>query len=412
MIVVGVDGANPETVLDPARRGSLANLGSVLADGIGGPLRSRTTSSAAAWTSHLTGTGPKDSGITGFTIDNRFVRTTDIAVQTYPELLDEAGLRVGLINVPLTYPPLELANGFCVPGQLTPLDEDEYTHPPAVQDVLDDFDYEVDIQYGERQYAFVDDELDISREEIREDVIRVERKRLAATRRLLAEREWDLFFVLVNGTDPLQHYYWHEIVDTKLEDTSMFEVYELIDAFVGDIREEYPNEDVLLFSDHGFREDVWGSDATTRECWRRIRGFGSRLLPESLKQTRLRQYGMDLLARSAKATTTTDDENRHTGAHDPEGVWLFGGPSVSGEDEPEAADFLDLPATILHVMGQSVPEAYEGVVRTDVLTASDEPRREDVDLSVRRRERVDADMDTQLAHLGYVEMVEPDETDT
>lgn len=408
MIVVGVDGASPQTLVDPARRGAFENLAELLEDGVGGPLRSRTTSSAAAWTCHLTGVSPERSGITGFTTDGRFVRTDDIEVLTYPELLDDAGLRVGLLNIPLTYPPLDLDDGFCVPGQLTPLDEAEYASSPEVQSVLDDVGYEIDIQYGDRQYAFVDDDLDVSREEILTDVRRVERTRLEAARRLLDEQEWDLFVVLVNGTDPMQHYFWHEIVDAPLEETRMFQVYELIDEFVGDARSAYPDEDVLLFSDHGFREDVWGSDEESRERWRTIRRLGSRAMPNRLKQTRVRQWAMDLLAGTAKATTSTDDDRKHTGAHDPEGVWLFGGPGVDGTPDESSADFLDLPATILHALEQPVPDAYEGSARIENVVGEREERWVDIDLAVDRSRGVGSDMEEQLAHLGYVEMVEED----
>lgn len=410
MLVIGVDGANVDTLIAPARRGSLPNLQDLLDDGVGGTLRSRTTSSAAAWTAHLTGVSPEESGITGFTKDGRFVETGDIRVLTYPELLDRSGVRVGLLNIPLTYPPLELDHGFCVPGQLTPLSRDVFAHPPELHEILDSLQYEVDIQYGDRQYAFVDDELDVDREQILADVKQVEGKRLQAARRLIAEEEWDLFFVLVNGTDPLQHYFWHEIVGSSLEKTSMFPVYRLIDGFVGDVRTEYPDENVLLFSDHGFREDVWGTDEATRARWGKIRRLGSRLMPTALKQTRVRQWAMDGLAAGAKATTTMDPaENMHTGSHDPAGVWLLGGPDVDTPAGLVETEFLDIPATLLHLMGQPVPTRYEGRVRTDFLVDECQPKSTDIDINcARTHSDTERKMKEQLAHLGYVEMVEED----
>jgi predicted AlkP superfamily phosphohydrolase/phosphomutase len=410
MIVVGVDGANVETLVRPARRDALANVGSLLADGVGGTLWSQTTSSAAAWTCHLTGVSPKASGVTGFTTadGDRFVRTSDIKVRTYPELLSEAGLDVGLLNIPLTYPPLDLNGGFCVTGQITPLDAEDYARPEEVQPLLDDMDYEVDIQYGDRQYAFVDDDLGLDREQVREDVLRVEHKRVVATERLAEEREWDVLFVLINGTDPLQHYYWHEMDDARMEETALYDIYSLVDDLVGTLRDRYPEENVLMFSDHGFRRDVWGSNEGSRQRWQRVRGYASRLFPDGLRETKLRGAGLGLLARVASLTTETagEDEWQHTGGHDPAGVWVLGGPDVEGRDGDVEAQFLDLPATILHLLDQPVPERYEGTVRTDVLTDSDEPDRTDIDLSVRRRQVIDDDMREQLAHLGYVEMVE------
>lgn len=409
MIVVGVDGADVETLVRPALEGDLPNAGALLDAGTYGTLRSVSTSSAAAWSAHLTGVEPSRGGITGFTTGDRFVRTGDLAVRTYPELLADAGLRVGLVNLPITYPPLDLDGGFCVSGQLVPLDADDYATPEAVGEVLADHDYEVDVQYGRRQYAFVDEDLPVSREQLLADVLRVEEKRLAVARELLADFEWDLFFVLVNGTDPVQHCYWHEITDAPLAETAMYDLYLLLDDFLGDVRERYPDEDLVVFSDHGFRADPWGADETTRRRWAAVRRWAGRALPNALRRTRLPQYGMDLL--SALASATTDAEGAfHTGDHDPEGVWAAAGPSVADSDDPVDAFFLDLPATILHAMGRPVPAAYPGAVRDDVVATGRAPERRDVDLAVERRvdDRAAAAVEEQLAHLGYVEMVEGD----
>jgi predicted AlkP superfamily phosphohydrolase/phosphomutase len=196
--------------------------------------------------------------------------------------------------------------------------------------------------------------------------------------------------------------------DARMEDTTLFDLYERIDAFVGDLREEYPEEDMLLFSDHGFRRDVWGSDESTRDRWGAVRGLGSRLFPDRLKETRARGWALDALAGVASVTTETADEEewQHTGGHDPAGAWVFGGPSVEETDGDVETQYLDLPATILHALGQPVPERYEGSVRSDVLCDGDEPDVQDVDLDVRRRESIGEEMQDQLAHLGYVEMVE------
>jgi len=409
MIVVGVDGASPETLVAPARRGSLEHIGSLLDEGVGGSLWSVTTSSAAAWTAHLTGLEPEDGGITGFTTNDRFVETTDIRVRTYPELLDEAGIRVGLVNIPITYPPLDLEHGFNVPGQLTPLDAEEYANPPELHAILDEVEYEVDVQYGDRQYSFVDADVEASGGDVLEDVLRVERKRTEACRRLMEAYDWDLFVVQINGTDPVQHFLWDEVAEARLEESRVFQVYEVIDEFVGDVRDSHPDEDILMFSDHGFRRDVWGKDEATRRRWGKIRGLGSRLMPDRLKQTRVRGWALDVLAAGASATNSGTDD-RHPGAHDPEGAWVLSGPSVEASPEDREAQFLDLPPTILHLLGQPIPARYPGSVLTDSLVDDRTPEMTDRDIGIDRRGQREAiDREEQLAHLGYVEMVEGDE---
>jgi len=89
---------------------------------------------AVAWSSFITGTNPGKHGIFDF---NRRVPGQYAAELTNGgarhgrslwRLLSDAGLRAGVVNVPMTYPP-EQVNGVMVTDMMTPNANVEYTYP-------------------------------------------------------------------------------------------------------------------------------------------------------------------------------------------------------------------------------------------------------------------------------------------
>jgi hypothetical protein len=118
---------------------------------------------------------------------------------------------------------------------------------------------------------------------------------------------------------------------------------------------------------------------------------------------------VDALAKGAAATSETGEE-RPPGSHDPAATWLLGGPDVKPADGERETQYLDLPATILHLVGTAVPDAYPGTVRDDLLNLDRPVEYAGTDISVDRSRADESEVPTeQLAHLGYVEMVENDE---
>jgi predicted AlkP superfamily phosphohydrolase/phosphomutase len=96
----------------------------------------------AAWTTFMTGKGPGQHRILDFekfdtkTHKLSFNSTYEIREKTLWELLSEKGLRVGSINVPMTYPPCPV-NGFMISGFETPSIDAEFTWPPNLKhDIL------------------------------------------------------------------------------------------------------------------------------------------------------------------------------------------------------------------------------------------------------------------------------------
>ncbi|HUW09699.1 MAG TPA: alkaline phosphatase family protein [Anaerolineae bacterium] len=414
MIVLGIDGASPKTVFDWAEKGILPEFAKLLKQSSFGTLWSISTSSAACWTSHLTGVRPARSGVEGFLKGNRFARTDDIQLKTYPELLSERGHRVGLVNMPITHPPLTLEDGFCVGGQLTPVGSDDYTRPLNLGRELDDYD--IGIQYGIRRYGFVDDELEIPLAQLKEDVLRVATRRINNARMLMRRLRWDLFALLITGTDSLQHFFWHQLDTRQAERTAIFELYRRIDAFVGRLRKDYPKEHLLILSDHGFQRDYWESSPSHGRIIHRVQARLGRTVPDRIKQSRLYSYSFDLFTRSAALFARPRTVGRpgttlvHTGNHDRKGVWILAGPGIKRDNHLDIG-FLDLNPVIMYLMDSPIPTCYDGRFVAGIFDHDPRPLYSDSPLAVDRVPAQDEDelaVRERLEGLGYIEMVERD----
>ncbi len=151
LLIIGLDGATFD-VLDPLMNaGRMPHLKRFLAGGVRGILRStQPPITPAAWTTFMTGKGPGRHGILDFetydatTHTLTFNSTYEIREKTVWQLLSEKGLRVGSINVPMTYPPKPV-NGFMISGFETPSIDAEFTWPRELKreifGLMPDYDY-------------------------------------------------------------------------------------------------------------------------------------------------------------------------------------------------------------------------------------------------------------------------------
>ncbi len=404
LIVVGLNGASRELIDRGVATGQLPAFARLRREGFGGEVWSLTTSGPAEWSAHLTGVSPRIGGVHGYLSRRRLyhgigrARTEDLRVSTYPELLDEAGLSVGLVNLPPTYPPFELENGFCLSGMLTPVDETDYVHPPALAEELEDYEIGVlydDVRYsdfGEPMYDLVREDQDLSLDVLRDDVLRVERRRLELTRRLLNKREPDLLAVLVSGLDVLQRFTWHEHKENSREKTAAMELYGLVDDFLGEVMDVHSDRPLLVFSGHGCKDE--GSPQTSssdRTVWSVLRGTLGPWLPDSIKQTGWYASLYDAVEGIVGGRVSSGEvEDRpsglvQTGFPSRRGVWQLWLPSGNGGGELSLR-FLDLSVLVMNLMGKSVPEAYEGSLPDRLLENLPDVSRKAIELEVDRGE--------------------------
>lgn len=250
VLVIGLDGADREVLIDGINRGELPTLASLASDGgiatLQAPVPPTTPVSMA---SVLTGRDPGSHGVFSFERDPRegggYVGYDDIEGETLFDILDAADRRSVAINVPMTSPVPDtadrLVSGF-------PQRDSRTAEPPELQRLLRTAGYRVEpTEYGTD--GFVDAVFDLA--ETRFDVARE-----------LVEEDWDLFFLMFTGDARLQHYIDDEDV--------VAEFYRAVDGYLADLLGRIEGEvTVLVVSDHGFHD----LDCTVDlEAWLREEG--------------------------------------------------------------------------------------------------------------------------------------------
>lgn len=142
LLIIGLDGATFDVLNPMMEAGRMPALKRFIAAGVSGILNStRPPITPAAWTTFMTGKGPGRHGIIDFekyevaTHTLSFNSTFEIREKTLWELLSEKGLRVGSVNVPMTYPPRPV-NGFVISGFETPSIDADFTWPRELKNEL------------------------------------------------------------------------------------------------------------------------------------------------------------------------------------------------------------------------------------------------------------------------------------
>ena len=263
--MIGLDGATWTLLAPWARAGRLPALARLMDRGTWGPLTSTVPAlTLPAWSSFMTGKNPGGHGVYAFhrmafdrydsagvanAGDLRAVRIWDVAAH--------AGKRMGVINVPPSYPLRPIPGGYLVSCMLTPPGA-TFTDPPEVTGELGEYEIDLpppknlrrsDPDYHDRGLAYL------------EGVRRQTRLRADATRRVMAARPTDGVCVVFYAPDRVQHYFWEYIDPERPADgpldadvrAALLAVYDELDRAVGLLVEAAgPDANVVLLSDHGF----------------------------------------------------------------------------------------------------------------------------------------------------------------
>ncbi|MEK6674411.1 MAG: alkaline phosphatase family protein [Planctomycetota bacterium] len=304
VLIVGLDGATWD-VLDPLiAEGRMPRLKQLRADGASGIMHSTVPPiTPAAWTTFLTGRQPGSHGIIDFerydppTHQLCFNSTRCLDhVRSLWRILGDHGLRVGSINVPMTYPAVPV-NGFMISGFETPSHEGDFVYPRELKaDVLARWpDPTLKARWKRRPLA----RKRAFRENI--DYIRRSFHQGVEMTRVLGERfGWDAMMVVLKLVDNLQHKTWRNI-DARWRDEDpssrdlVRDTFVELDVAVGELIDYAKSHEAAVFivSDHGhgslegkiqpnlllnqwgylkIREGAAQSVARGRNIWDRMRG--------------------------------------------------------------------------------------------------------------------------------------------
>jgi predicted AlkP superfamily phosphohydrolase/phosphomutase len=250
VVVIGLDGTPLSLITGLIAKGELPNLARIFQDGSVRPMTSAIPAvSSVAWSSFMTGKNPGKHGVYGFldrvpnTYDTYIPNSKAMRSDTLWEILSTQGMRVVVMNVPVTYPPRQV-NGILVAGFLSPRLE-KATYPARVADKLKDIGYRLDVDPWQARE---------DKSKLLEDIDYTLAKREEAMYHFMENEPWEFFMLQIMETDRLHHFLWEhmETGDEKYA-PAFLNVYRKVDGLLGRLYDRLEKDTTLLImSDHGF----------------------------------------------------------------------------------------------------------------------------------------------------------------
>jgi predicted AlkP superfamily phosphohydrolase/phosphomutase len=262
VMVIGLDGATFDLIRPWIEDGTMPTLQRMIKEGASGVLTTTLPPiSSSAWASFATGKNPGKHGLVDFVHPRQnsyqvsIVSPQQRASKAIWNLLSAAGRKVGIVGMPVTYPPEEV-NGYMISDFLTPRSSDDYTYPLSLAGELEEamggFPLLPDERYRSTKFTdrFIDD--------MATDV----EQRLEGSLYLLEHKAWDFFFLLFWSNDMLQHETWslldethphHDPQRARMYKGMVVDFHRKLDRAVGRLLDKLGPEDLfVVMSDHGF----------------------------------------------------------------------------------------------------------------------------------------------------------------
>ena len=262
VMVIGLDGATFDLIRPWIEDGTMPTLQRLVKGGASGVLTTTLPPiSSSAWVSFATGKNPGKHGLVDFvhprpnSYQISIVSPQQRASKAIWNLLSDAGRKVGIVGMPVTYPPEEV-NGYMVSDFLTPSASDDYTYPPSLGDELERAMGGFPLLPNERYRSTKFTDRFIA------DMATDVERRLEGALYLLDSEATDFFFILFWSNDMLQHETWslldkthpdHDPRAGKRYRSLVVDFHRKLDHAVGRLLDKAGPEDlVIVMSDHGF----------------------------------------------------------------------------------------------------------------------------------------------------------------
>jgi predicted AlkP superfamily phosphohydrolase/phosphomutase len=258
LVIIGLDGGSPALLEQLIARGELPTLARLWREGAKSVLLSTLPPATfPAWTSFLTGLEPALHGVTDLVVPESDYTLAPSGGRhrlrpTFVEELSRQGQAVASLGVPATYPPMQTTGitiaGFDGPGQSHATRGAVW--PPSYRRTLR--------RLGGWRYAVFNEQRH------HPDAKRVAHALLAdldakerIAQSVLAERDWDLFFLHLQAADTACHHFWPGFDQRSPRGATagsfdvVSAVYSRIDALLGRLLAACDGARVLIVSDHG-----------------------------------------------------------------------------------------------------------------------------------------------------------------
>jgi predicted AlkP superfamily phosphohydrolase/phosphomutase len=272
VMIIGLDGATLDLIRPWVEEGILPTFKKLMQTGAWGPLRSiMPPLTPAAWSSFITGVNPAKHGIFDFTFrrgqsyETSFVHSGHRLAPSLWQLAGNAGRRVIVYNVPVTYPP-ERVNGVLLSGMMTPPGATDASYPPELQQELNDLI--PGLVLSDHSFFLPGREAGLVRE-----LSAIHAQNFKAANYLMQRQPWDLFVMVFQHTDTVEHFLWkhmenhgadlpesiREVVANAIRDC-----YRDLDTKLGELIQEAGNDTyVMVISDHGHGPMRYGFSVNT-----------------------------------------------------------------------------------------------------------------------------------------------------
>jgi len=260
VLIIGLDGATFDLILPWIKDGKLPHFSLIMENGVYGELKSTIPIlTPPAWSSFMTGKNPGKHGVMGFFSREKngygvkVTNSTHRGTKEIWTILSENGKKVGIVNVPITYPPKKV-NGFMITGMMTtPPKSEDYTYPPFLREELEKIAGRKTLDplftYLEREGVFINEAFDSTE--------KLEKISLF----LMEKHKPDFFMVVFNGTDYLQHRFWrhidpeHPMYEAEKSEKYvkiLLRYYQKIDEILRNFIETADDKTmIIVMSDHG-----------------------------------------------------------------------------------------------------------------------------------------------------------------
>jgi predicted AlkP superfamily phosphohydrolase/phosphomutase len=258
LLLIGIDGATFAMIKPLMEQGKLPNFSRLMETGVHGVLASTVPPvSPVAWTSLMTGMHPGKHGIFDFagkipgSYDFKMNTAADRRARPFWMHLSDAGKRVLVLGVTMTYPP-DPVNGYMVSGLGMPptTDISKSVYPPEFADMVLSVGPYRAVPEGDLRKLFKSDG---EKDRFLRGVMSQIDERVRLFREMWKKERFDFSFVFFLDTDGVSHYFWKYMESGGAYSDAIFTVYQKVDQAIGELVETVGSDaGVMLVSDHGF----------------------------------------------------------------------------------------------------------------------------------------------------------------
>ncbi|MCR4319580.1 MAG: alkaline phosphatase family protein [Candidatus Brocadiaceae bacterium] len=251
VFMIGIDGGTFDLIIPWVKEGSLPNIAKLIKEGVHGTLQSTVHPiTPMAWSTIMTGKNPGKHGIFDFAELDKYnykLYPTNggfLKSKTIWKILSDRGKRVGIINIPFTYPP-EKIEGFVISGYDARIINKKIAYPSKIFREIKKVVGEIPLWAIRR----------IKGKYKLEDIDAEVKSRTLISKYLLKKYPVDLFAIDYMSADQAQHLFWknrsYHNGEKKIEDVILY-AYQKIDEAIGEfIRIAGDDGIIMVISDHG-----------------------------------------------------------------------------------------------------------------------------------------------------------------